>query len=164
MFKNSKILIVSYDFILLFVIVQLLSLVSLFATAWTAACQPSLSFTISWSLFKHMPLSWWCHSTVSSSVAFFSFCLQSSPASASFPMSWLFTSGGQSTEASASASVLPRNIQGWFPLGLTNLISLLSKGLSRVFSSTTTQKHLFFGTQPSLWFNSHIHTWLLKKP
>ena len=87
----------------------------------------------------------------------FSSCLQSFPASGSFLMSWLFVSGGQSTEASDSASVLPMNIQGWFPLGLTGLISLLSKGLSRVFSSTTVQKHQLFTTQPSLWSNSHIH-------
>ena len=75
-----------------------------------------------------------------------------------------FTSGGQSIGASASATVLPMNIQDWFPLGLTGLISLLSKGLSRVFSNTTVQKHQFFGAQPSLWSNSHIHTWLLEKP
>ena len=86
------------------------------------------------------------------------------PASRSFPMSWLFASGGQRIGASASASVLPTNIQGWFPLGLTGLISLVSKGLSRVFSSTIVLKHIFFGTQPSLWSSSHIHTWLLEKP
>ena len=83
---------------------------------------------------------------------------QSFPVSESFPMSWFFTSGGQSTGASASASVLPMNIQGWFPLGLTGLISLQSKGLSRVFSSSTIQKHQFFGAQPSFWPNSHTHT------
>ena len=82
----------------------------------------------------------------------------------SFPMNWLFASGGQSIGASASASVLPMNSQGWFPLGLTGLLSLQSKGLSRVFSSTTVQKHQFFGIQPSLWSNSHICTWLLEKP
>ena len=80
-----------------------------------------------------------------------------------FPMSRLFTSGGQIIGASASASVLPMNIQGWFPLGLTGLISLLSKGFSRLFSSTTVQKHQFFGTQPSLWPNSHICKWILEK-
>ena len=85
----------------------------------------------------------------------FSFCLQSLPASEPFPMSWLFTSGGQIIGASASAPVLPMNIQGWFPLGLTGLISLQSKGLSRVFSSTTVQKHQFFGAQSSLWSISH---------
>ena len=91
-------------------------------------------------------------------------CLQSFPASGSFQMSWLFASGGQSIGASASTSVLPMNIQNWFPLGLTGLISLLSKGLSRDFSSSTVRKHQFFGTQPSWWFNSHICTWLLEKP
>ena len=101
------------------------------------------------------PLSQWCQPTVSSSVAPFSFCLQSFPASGSFPVSRLFTSGSQNIGASASASVHPRNIQGWFPLGMPGLISLLPKRLSRVFSSTTVWKHQFFGTQPSLWFNSH---------
>ena len=104
------------------------------------------------------PLSWWCYLTISSSVSPFSFCLQSFPASGSFPVSQLFASGGQSIGASASASVLSVNIQGWFPLELTGFISLQSKGLSRVFSSTTTQKHRFFGTQPSLWSNSDIRT------
>ena len=85
------------------------------------------------------------------------------PASGSFPVSQFFTSGGQSIGTSASAPVLPVNIQDWFPLGLTGLISLLSKGLSGVFSNTTVQKHQFFNTQLSLWSNSHIHTWLLKK-
>ena len=93
-----------------------------------------------------------------------SFCLQSLPASGSFPMHQLFTSGGQSTGGSASASVLLVSIQGWFPLGLTGLITLLSKGLSKVFSITTVGKHQFFGAQPSLWSSSHIHTWLLGKP
>ena len=101
---------------------------------------------------------------ISVSVTVFSFCLQSFPGSGSFPKSWLFPSGSQSIGVSASASVLPMNIQGWFPLGLTGLISLLSKGLSSVFSSTTIQRHQFFSTQPSLWPNSHICTWLLKKP
>ena len=92
------------------------------------------------------PLNWWCHPTISSSVAHFSFCPQSFPASGLFPMSQLFASGGQSIGASvsASASVLPMNIQGWFPLGLTGSISLLSRGLSRVFFSTTIKKHQFF--------------------
>ena len=90
-----------------------------------------------------------------------SFCLQSFPASGSFPVSWLFTSGGQSI--GASGSFLSMNIQDWFPLGLTGLISLQSKGLSRVFSNITIQKHQFFSVQPSLWSNSHIHTWLLEK-
>ena len=109
-------------------------------------------------------LSQWCHPAISSSATPFSSCPQSCPASGSFPMSQLFTSGGQSIRASASASVLPMNIQGWFSLGLTGLISLQSKGLSRVFSSTTAQKHQFFSTQPSLWSSSHICRWLLGKP
>ena len=101
---------------------------------------------------------------ISSSVVPFSSCLQSFPASGSSPMSRFFTSGGQSIVASASASVLLMNIQDWFPLGLTGWISLQSKGLSRVFCNTTVQKHQFFGTQLSLWSNSHIHKWLLEKP
>ena len=104
----------------------------------------------------------WCHPTISSSVILFYSCLQSFPASGSFPMSQLLASGGQSIGASTSA--LPIEIQDWFPLGLAVLISLLSKRLSRVFSNTTVQKHQFFSTQPSLWSNSHIHTWLLEKP
>ena len=99
-----------------------------------------------------------------SSVIPFSSCFQSFPASGSFPMSWFFASGGQSIGASASASVLPMNIQDWFPLGLTGWISLQSKGLSRVFSNTAVQKHQFFGAQLSLEFNSHMQTWLLEKP
>ena len=104
------------------------------------------------------PLSQWCHPTISLSAAPFPLSLQYFPASWSFPVSWLFISGDQSIGASASASVLLMNIQGWFPLGLISLISLLSNRLSRVFSSTTVQKHQF-GTQPFLWSNSHIHTW-----
>ena len=110
------------------------------------------------------PLSRWCHQTISSSVVPFSACPQSFPASGSFQMSQLFTSGGQTIGVSASASVLPMNIQDWFPLGFTGWISLQSKGLSRVFSNTTVQKHQFFGAQISLYSNSHIHTWLLEKP
>ena len=110
------------------------------------------------------PLSQWCHPTISSSVIPFSSRLQSFPASGSFPMSQLFTIGGQSIGTSASASVLSMNIQDWSLLGLTGLISLLSKGLSRVFSNTTVEKHQFFSAQPSLWSNFHISTWLLEKP
>ena len=109
------------------------------------------------------PLNPWCYSTVSSSVALFSFCLQSFPASGSFPMSRLFISGGQSIGASTLASFFPVSIQGLFPLGLIGLISLLSKALSRVFSSTTDWKHQIFGALPSLWSNFHIHTWQLEK-
>ena len=110
------------------------------------------------------PLSWWCHPTISSSVVPFSSCPQSFPTSGSFPMSQLFTSGGQNIGVSASTSVLPVNTQDWSPLGWTGWISLQSKGLSRVFSNTTIQKHQFLCTQPSLQSNSHIHTWLLEKP
>ena len=110
------------------------------------------------------PSNWWCHPTVSSSVVLFSSYLQSFPASGSFPMSHFFASGGQSIGVSASASVLLMNIQDWYPVGCTGWISLQFKGLSRVFSNTTVQKHHFFGAQLSLWSNSHIHTWLLEKP
>ena len=105
----------------------------------------------------------WCHPTIASSVARSS-CLQPFPASGSFPMSQTFASGGQSIGASALASLLSMNIQEWFPLELISLISLQSKGLSRVFSNTLVQKHQFFTAQPSLWSSSHIHTWLLEKP
>ena len=105
----------------------------------------------------------WCLPTISPCIVPFSFHLQSFPASRSFPMSQLFTSGGQSIGVSASASVLPMNIQDWFPLGRTSWISLLSKGLSRVFSNTTVQKHQFFSAQLFLQSNSHIHTWPLEK-
>ena len=104
----------------------------------------------------------WCHPTISSSVIPFSSCLQSFPASGSFPMSQFFASGGQSIGASASASVLPMNIQDGFPLGWTGWISLQSIRLSRVFSNTTVQKHQFFSAQLSLESNSHIHTWYTK--
>ena len=110
------------------------------------------------------PSSWWCHPNISSSVIPFSSCPQSLPALGYFQMSKLFASGGQSIGVSASASVLPKKIQDWFPLGWTCWISLQSKGLSRVFSNTTVQKHQFFSAQFSSQSNSHIHTWLLEKP
>ena len=103
------------------------------------------------------PLSRWCHPTISSSVIPFSSCPQSLPVSRSFQMNHLFASGGKSIGVSASTSVLPMNTQDWSPLGWTGWISLQSKGLSRVFSNTTVQKHQFFGTQFSLQSNSHIH-------
>ena len=109
------------------------------------------------------PWSQWCYLTISFSVTLFSICLQLFQTSGSFPMSRLFASSDQGIGASVSASVFPMDIQGWFPLGLTGLISLLSKGLSRVLYSTTIQKHQFFGAQPSLCSNFHIHTWLLEK-
>ena len=105
-----------------------------------------------------------CQPTISSSVVPFSFHLQSFPASGSFQMSQFFISGGQSIGVSASTSVLPMNTQDWSPLRWTGWISLQSKGLSRVFFNTTDQKHQFFGTQFSLYSNSHIHTWPLEKP
>ena len=113
-------------------------------------------------LAQTCPLSQWCHPIILSSVVPLSFCLQSFLALGSFLMNWLFTSGGQSF--GASASVLPVNIQNWFPLGLTGLIFLQFKELSRVFSNTIVQKHQFFGSRPCLWSNSHIHAWLLEKP
>ena len=110
------------------------------------------------------PSSQWCHPAISSSVVPFSSCPQSFPASRSFQMSQLFTWGGQSIGVSASTSVLPMNIQDWFPLEWTDWISLQSKGFSRVFSNTTVQKHQFFSAQPSSQSNSHIHTWPQEKP
>ena len=138
--------------------VQSLSRVWFCETPCIAACQPSLFITNS----NSCPSGRWCHSTISSSVIPFSYHLQSFLASGSFPMSQFFASGGQIIGVSASASVLPMNIQDWFPLGWTHWISLQSKGLSRVFSNTTVQKHQFFSSQPS-WSNSHICTRLLEK-
>ena len=106
----------------------------------------------------------WCHPTISSSIVPFSSCPQSFPASGSFQMSQLFASGGQSIGASPSTSVLPMNTQDWSPLGWTGWISLQSKGLSRLFSNTTVQKHQFFSAQLSSQSNCHIHTWPLEKP
>ena len=131
--------------------VQLFSCVRLFATPWTAACQASLSIINSRSLIKlSCPSSRWWHPTISSSVIPFSSCLQSFPASGSFPMGQFFASGSQSIGVSASVSVLPVSTQDLFPLGWTGWISLQSKGLLRVFSNSTVQKHQFFGAQLSL--------------
>ena len=110
------------------------------------------------------PWSWWCYPAISSSVVPFSSCPQSLPASESFPMSQFFPWGGQSIGVSALASCLPKNTQGWSPLAWAGWISLQSKGLSRVFSNTTVQKHQFFSAQLSSQSNSHIHTWPLEKP
>ena len=110
------------------------------------------------------PLSWWCHPTISSSVVPFFSCPQSFPASGSFQISQLFASSGQSIGVSASPSILLMNIKDWSPLGWTGWISLQSKGLSRLFSNTTVQKHQFFSAQLSSQYNSHIHTWPLEKP
>ena len=136
------------------VVVQSFSGVQLFVTSWTVARQASPS--ISQSLLKLMSI----ESVMPSNHLILFFCLQSFLAIGPFPVSWLFASGSPSTGASASAPVLPMNIQNWFLLALTGLISSWSKGLSRGFSNTTVQKHQFFGAQLSLWSNSHIHTWL----
>ena len=138
------------------------SILSNSAIPWTAAHQASLSITNSLSLLKRMSSSWWYHPNISSSVVPFS-CLQSFPATGSFQMSQLFASGSQSIGISASTSFLPMSTQDW-SLGWTGWISLQSKGLSRVFSKMTIQKHQFFCAQFSLYSNSHIHTWLLEKP
>ena len=143
---------------------QLLSPVWLFTTSWIAARQASLSITNSRRSLKLTSIDLVMLSSHSSSVVFFSSCPQSLPASESFPMSQLFTWGGQSTGVSASTSVLPKNTQDWSPLEWTGWISLQSKGLSRVFSNTTIQKHQFFDAQLSSQSNSHIHTWPLEKP
>ena len=119
---------------------------------WVGACSDSC------------PLSWWYHPIISSSVIPFSSCLQSFPASGSFQMSYFFASGGQNIGVSASASVLPMNSQDWFPLGWTGWISLQSKGLSRVFSNITVQKHQFFSAQPLHSPTVTFHTWPLEKP
>ena len=143
--------------------VQSLSCVQLFVTPQTATHQLPWPSPNPWPYSNPCPSRQWCHTTISSSVIPFS-CLQSFPASGSFPMCQFFTSGGQSIGVSASVSVLPMSNQDWFPLAWTGLISLQSKGLSRVFSNTTVQKHQFFGAQLSLQHNSNIHTWLLEKP
>ena len=152
------------DMLSVSVSVQLLSCFRLFVTPWTAAWQASLSFTNSQSLLKLMSIK----SVMPSNHLILCHPLLLLPSI--FPRIRFFSNESvlcmrwpKYIGASASASVLPMNIQDWFPLGLTGLTSLQSKGLSRVFSNTTVQKHQFFGTQLSLWSNSHIHTWLLKK-
>ena len=117
-----------------------------------------------WVHSHSCPLSQWCHPAISSSVVPFFSCPQSLPASKSFLMCQFFTWGGQSNGVSASTSFLPKISQGWSPSEWTGWISLQSKGLSRVFSNTTVQKHQFFNAQPSSQSNFHIHTWLLEKP
>ena len=144
--------------------VQSLSLVWLFATPWIAARQASLSITNTWSLLKLMSIKSvmpsnhliLCHPLLLLPSIF--------PGIRGFQMSQLFASGGQSIGVSASTPVLPMNIQDWCPLGWTGWISLQSKGLSRVFSNTTVQKHQFFSAQPSSQSNSHIHIWPQEKP
>jgi len=144
-------------------VVKSLSHVQLFTTPWTAARQAAMSITISQNLFRLRSI----ESVVPSNYLILCcplLLLLSISSIRVLPLSQLLASGGQSTGTSASASVLPVNIQGSFPLGLTGLTSLLSKGFSRIFSSTTIQKHQFFGAQPSLWSDSYIHTRLLEKP
>ena len=143
--------------------VQSLSHVRLFVTPWIAARQASLSITNSQSSLSIKSIEW-CHPAISSSVIPFFSCPQSLPASESFPMSQLFTWGGQSTRVSALASFLPKKSQGLSPSEWTSWICLQSRGLSRVFSNTTVQKHQFFGAQPSSQSNSHIRTWPQEKP
>ena len=143
---------------------QSLSCVQLFVTPESQHARSSCPSPTPGVYPNSCPLSQWCHPAISSSVVPFSSCPQSLPASGSFPMSQLFPWGGQSIGASASASVFPMNIQDGFPLGWTGWISLQSKGLSRVFSNTTVQKHQFISAQLSSQSNSHIHTWPMEKP
>ena len=143
---------------------QSLSHVRLFATPQIAARQASLSITNSWSSLRLTSIESMMPCSISSSVVPFSSCPQSLPASESFPMSQLFAWGGQSTGVSALASFLPKKSQGWSPSEWTSLISLQSKGLSRVFSNTTVQKHQFFGAQPSSQSNSVLVWWPQEKP
>jgi len=145
------------------VVIQWPSHIQLFATPWTATCQASLSFISPEVCPSSCPLHWWCHPAISSSVVLFSFWPQSFPASDTFPVSQLFASLDKNTGVSASASVLPMSIQGWFLLRLTALIFLLSEGLSGVFSSTRVQRHKFFSATPSLQ-SSCNHTWPLGRP
>ena len=147
-----------------FVVVQSPSHVQLLETSWTTAHQASLSLTISWSLPKFIFIASVMMSRHLILWHLFTFCPQSFPASGTFPVSRLFTSDYLNTEASPLASVLAVNIQGWSPLRWTGLISLLSKGLSGVFSSTTVRRHQFFGILTSLQSSSHNHTWPLGKP
>ena len=144
--------------------VQSLTHVRLFATPWITARQASLSITNSGSLLKLMSIKSVMPSAISYSVVPFSSCPQSLPPSGYFPMNQLFAWGGQSTGVSVSTSVLPKNTQGWSPLGWTRWISLQSKGVSRAFSNTTVQKHRLFGSRLSLYSVSDIHTWPLEKP
>ena len=146
-----------------FVVVQLLSRVWLSVPPWTAACHACLSFTISWSLFTFMSV----ESMIPSNYPILCYPLllpSIFPSIRVFSKSRLFASGSQSIGVPASASVFPINLQGWFPSGLIGLISLQSKGLSRVFSKHHSRNHQFFGTQPPVWSNSHISTWLPGKP
>ena len=153
-----------YIYIYEFSSVQSLSPVRLFATPWITAHQASCPSPTP-RVHSHLrPSSQWCHPDISSSVIPFSSCPQFLSESESFPMSQLFAWGGQSTGVSALVSFLPKKSQGWSPSEWTGWISLLSKGLSRIFSNTTVQKHQFFSIQLFSQSNSHIHTWPLEKP
>ena len=144
--------------------VQLLNCVRIFAPHESQHAKPPCPSPTPGVYLNSCPSSRWCHLAISSSVIPFSSCPQSLPASGSFPVSQLFASGGQSIGVSASTSILPMNTQDWSPSGWTGFISLQSKGLSRVFSNTTVQKHQFFGAQLSSQSDSHIHTSPLEKP
>ena len=149
------------------ILIQFSSVVQLCPTLWPHGLQhtrPPCPSPTPRDYSNSRPLSRWYHPTISSSVDPFSSCLTTFSRSRSFQMSQLFTSGGQSIGVSPLASVLPMNNQDWSPLGWTGWISMQFKGLSRVFSNTTVQKHQFFSTQLSLYSNSHIHTWILEKP
>jgi len=141
-----------------------LSRVRLFVTPWIQHARPPCPSPTPGVHSYSCPSSLWCHPAISSSVVPFSSCPQSLPASESFPMSQLFAWGGQSTGVWASVSVLPMNTQNWSPLGWTGWFSLQLKGLSRIFSNTTVQKHQFFSIQLSSQSNTHIHMWPLEKP
>ena len=154
----------SQSFLNLFSSIQSLSRVRLFEPHEMQHARPPCPSPTPAVHPNSCPLSWWCQPAISSSVIPYSSCPQSLPASGSFLMSQLFAWGGQSTGVSALASFLPKNTQGWSLLEWTGWISLKSKGLSRIFSNTTVQKHQFFGTQLSSQSNSHIHTWPLEKP
>ena len=153
-----------FKWLIQFSSVQSLSHVQLFATPWITACQPPYPSSTPRVHSDSCPSSQWCHPAISSFVIPFSSCPQSLPASESFPMSQLFTWGGQSTGVSALASFLLKKSQGWSSSEWTGWISLQSKGLSRVFSNITVQKYQFFSPQLSSQSNSHIHTWPLEKP
>ena len=150
--------------IIIFCSVQFSSVTQLCPTLRPHESQHACPSPVPGVYLNSYPSSQWCHPAISSSVVPFSSCPQSLPASGSFQMSQLFASGGQSIRVSASTSVLPMNTQDWSPLVWTGWISLQSKGLSRVFSNTTVQKHQFSGAQLSSQSNSHIHTWPLEKP
>ena len=166
MFQKLKILIrlslkITHDSLSIIVPVQSLCHIQLFVNPWVAARQTPLSSTISRSLLKFISVELVMLSNRHICCCHFHFCPQSFPASGSFPMHWLFAAGGQSIAGSRSATILMMNIQGWFSLGLIGLISLQSKGLIRVFISSTFQNDQSFSTQTSLWSKSQFHSWLL---